>query len=203
MIPPNETQMTQDNKPPSKASWLVVAVIIFLLGAVVCGTGSAAAVLFAAALTLPAVLSKRRIESGLAVILLLLCLAVGASIYAEQGFCGEYCDYLQRGKIQMAVNLLEQLKSPVERFYATQHACPTPVQIGAVTANKYVTNILLNSSNREKCLYTAVLNTNMGFPANTTLGLAYLIQSNSWSCHNKDTATTQLDPIYLPSRCKD
>jgi len=207
MTSSNEIQTTQDKtqdkKPPSKASWLIVAVIIFLLGAVVCGTGSAVMVLFAAALTLPAVLSKRRVESGLGVILLLLCLAVGASIYAKQGFGGAYWDYLQRSKIQIAVSLLEQLKSPVERFYATQQACPTPAQIGAVISNKYVANILLNTSDGEKCVYTAVLNTNGGFTANTTLGLAYLIKSNTWSCKNTDAATTQIDPIYLPSRCKE
>ena len=199
MTSPNETQMTQDKKPPSKMSWLVVAMIVFVLGAVVCGTGSAVMVLFAAALTLPAVLSKQRIESGLGVILLLLYLAVGMSLYSNQ----VHKDYMQRSKIQMVVNSLEQLKSPVESFYTTQRACPTPVQIGAVTSDKYVANILLNSSNGEKCIYTAVLNTNMGFTANTTLGLAYLIQSNTWSCKNRDTATTQIDPIYLPSRCKE
>jgi len=91
----------------------------------------------------------------------------------------------------------------VERFYATQQACPTPAQIGAVTSDKYVANILRSSGDGEKCIYTAVLNTHMGFAANTTLGLAYLTKSNSWSCKNKDTATTQIDPIYLPSRCKE
>lgn len=203
MTPPNKTQMTQDKKPPSKAFWLVIAMIVFVLGSVVCGTGSAAAVLFAAALTLPAVLSKRRTESGLGVLLLWLCLAVGGSIYSKHGFGGAYQDYLQRAKIEMAVSLLEQLKSPVERFYTTQHTCPTPAQIGTVTSNKYVANILLKSSNGEKCIYTAVLNANMDFPANTTLGLAYLIQSNTWSCKNRDTATTLLDPMYLPFRCKE
>ncbi|OUD13178.1 pilin [Thioflexithrix psekupsensis] len=203
MTSSDEIQITQDKKPPSKASWLIVAVIIFVLGAGVCGTGSAIMVLFAAALTLPAVLSKWRIESGLGVILLSLCLAVGWSIYSKHGFGGEYWNYLQRGKVQAALSLLEQLKSPIEQFYATQHTCPTPAQIGAVTSNKYVTNILLNNSNGEKCIYTAVLDRKSGFPANTTLGLAYLIQSNRWSCYNKDAETTQMAPIYLPSKCKE
>lgn len=198
----NETQMTQDKKPPSKASWLVVAIIVFVLGAVVCGAGSIVVVLFAAALTLPVILSKRRAESGLGVIMLLLCLVVGASIY-NQGFGGAYWEYLQRAKVAVAIQWLEQLKSPVETFYAAHHNCPTPEQIGTATFSKYAINLQRSGTAGEKCTYSTVLNTDMGFSANTTLGLAYLVKSNTWSCKNKDTATTQIEPIYLPYRCKD
>jgi len=207
MTSPNDIQTTQDKKPPSKVGWLVVAMSAFVSGSVAHVSGSVAysigpavGVLCAAALALPAVLSKRRIESRLGVFLLLLFLAVGAKLYSNR----VYKEYMQRSKIITAVNLLERLKSPVESFYATQQVCPTPAQIGAVTSDKYVANILLNTSDGEKCIYTAVLDPKRGFTANTTLGLAYLIKSNTWSCKNKDTAATRIDSIYyLPSWCRD
>ncbi|OUD13177.1 pilin [Thioflexithrix psekupsensis] len=207
MTSSNDTQITQGKKPPSKVGWLVVAMSVFLLGLVAHVLGPAAysiypavVVLCAAALALPAARSKRLAESRLGIFLLLLCLAVGVKLYTNR----IYEEYMQRSKIITALDLLEWLKIPVESFYATQHACPTPAQIDAMTSDKYVTNILLNRRNGEKCIYIAVLDTKGGFTTNTTIGLAYLIKSNTWSCKNKDTAATRIDSIhYLPSWCKD
>lgn len=198
----NETETTQAQKPVSKAGWLVVAFIVFVLGSVVCGTGSIVVVFFAAVLSLPPVLSKRRAESLFGILLLLLCLKVGTSIYSEGGW-GPYWDYLQRARVESTIHyLLEALKSPVETFYAKQHACPMPAQVG-VTTSKYVVNILRSSASGEKCTYTAILKTKVGFATSITeLELTYLVDSNSWSCKGKDTASTQINPIYLPHRCR-
>ncbi len=201
----NENPVAQPKKPPSKISWLIVAFIVFMLGSVVCGTGSAAAVFFAAALTLPAVLSKRRGESAFGVLLLCLCLGIGSSIYSEQSQNpSSYWNYLKRAKVDLSLRTLEQLKSPVEAFYAAQHACPTPKEIGMAITSKYVENIVhIYIPDGKKCLYTALLKTDAGFDANTTLGLVYLPESQTWSCRNADTGTTTLNPIYLPFKCKN
>lgn len=187
-----------DNRTVSKTNWLIAATIVFALGTVIWG-GSALVVLFAAGLTLPAIQSKHSLESGLGVSLLLLCLMVSLSMfsnYIEQ-------EYLKRTKILEVWRLLEQLKSPVESFYAAQHVCPTLQQIEVTTANRYVANILLSGSYEEKCIYTAVLNSKLSFAPNSTLGSAYFFKSNAWSCKNKDTATTSINPAYLPSLCRD
>ncbi|EIJ44207.1 Pilin (bacterial filament) [Beggiatoa alba B18LD] len=205
MKPTNEPIAVQPKKIPSKISWLIVAFIVFVLGAIVCGTGSATAVFFAAALTLPAVLSKRRAESAFGVLLLCFCLGIGSVIYSKQNENpSSYWNYLKRAKVNLSLSILEQLKSPVEAFYAAQHACPNPKEIGIAITNKYVENIVhTHLSDDKKCLYTAFLKTDAGFDANATLGLVYLSESRTWSCKNADTGTTTLNPIYLPFKCKN
>ncbi len=205
MIPTNETLAARPKKPPSKIVWLIIAFIVFVLGSVVCATGSAAVIFFAAALSLPAVLSKRQGESAFGVLLLCLCLGIGSSIYFKQSQNpSSYWNYLKRAKVDLSLNVLEQLKAPVEAFYTAQHVCPTPKEIGMAMTSKYMENIVrTHISDNKKCLYTAFLKSDAGFDANATLGLVYLSESQIWSCKNADTGTTTLNPIYLPFKCKN
>ena len=188
--------------PPSSGAWLGLAVILFVGGLVACGSGSAAILFVAAVFTLPAVLRRRPVQRIFGVILLLLSLAVGISLYSEQGW-GPYGDYLLRAKASEAVNLLASLKKPVEAFYAERKYCPTPEEIGVKTQGKYVAGVARTSAADDaKCVYTATLKDGLGFGANATLGLAYSPEAQTWSCKDQDTGTSKLSPRYLPGSCK-
>ncbi|MCP4700711.1 MAG: hypothetical protein GY862_28230 [Gammaproteobacteria bacterium] len=103
-----------------------------------------------------------------------------------------------------ALVLLSGLKIPVEAFCEEKKYCPTPEEVNARFASAYVTRIVRSSpAHSAKCVYTATLKDDQGFGANATLGLAYLIEQQTWSCKPTDTGSTTIDPAYLPFACKD
>jgi hypothetical protein len=98
-----------------------------------------------------------------------------------------------------ALTLLIDLKTPVEAFYGEKKYCPTPEEVNAHFASVYVTHIVRSSlAHSTKCMYTATLKDN----AHVSVGLAYLIERQTWSCKPADIGTT-IAPAYLPFACRD
>lgn len=190
--------------PRSSGIWLGLAVVLFVAGLVVCGSGSAAVLFLATLSTLPAVLGKRHSgQRAFGVILLCTSLSAGISLYSKQGW-GFHSNYLRRAKATEVMSLLASLKPAVEAFYTDKKYCPTPEEVGAKTPGKYVVKVVRTSfAGDTKCVYTATLKDSLGFDANATLGLAYLPTTKTWSCKDQDTGTTKLSPLYLPRDCRE
>ena len=157
--------------PRSSGGWLGLAVVLFVAGLVVCGSGSAAVLFLAALSTLPTVLGRRYpVQRTFGVILLFISLSTGISLYSKQGW-GIYNNYRQRAKATEVMSLLASIKTSVEVFYADRKYCPTPEEVGAKTRGKYVMGVTRTSAASDaKCVYTATLKNGLGFDANATDG---------------------------------
>ena len=99
-----------------------------------------------------------------------------------------------------ALVLLIDLTTPVEAFYEEKKYCPMPEEVGVHFVSAYVTHIVRSSpAHSMKCVYTATLKDD----TNISIGPAYLLDRQVWSCKPTDTGTTTIDPTYLPFACKD
>ncbi|MCP4700712.1 MAG: hypothetical protein GY862_28235 [Gammaproteobacteria bacterium] len=197
------TRPPAPNAASSSGGWLGLAVVLFVLGLVVCGSGSAAMLFLAALFALPAVLGRRRPGQRFGMILMIVSLSVGMSLYSKQGWHPRpYSDYLRRAKAAEALNLLGKLKPQVEQWHKDKKRCPGTLELGVQIQSKYTERIALTRADTAKCVYTATLKTDAGFSKNAIIGLAYLIEQQTWSCTDADTGTTKLELAYLPHACR-
>ncbi len=114
-----------------------------------------------------------------------------------------YNDYINRGKVSEAVQLLAGLRIPMQEFYLSRGVWPTVDQIGGKSAGKYTS--LITSSTDPNNLYVEA---EMRGAANSPLGgkkvrMLYFQTGKDWNWDCTIAGVT--NPIgvqYLPSSCK-
>lgn len=115
-----------------------------------------------------------------------------------------YSDYVNRGKVSEAVQLLGGLRIPMQEFYMARGTWPTIQEVGGKSSGSYVEKI--ESSSEPDNLYIEA--TLRGQSGSSVLGgkqlrMVFFQQSRTWNwlCTTDDT-TNPIDDRLLPSSCK-
>lgn len=110
-----------------------------------------------------------------------------------------YGDYMKRGKVSEAVQLLAGLRIPMQEYYMSNDAWPQVATVGAKTSGKY-TSILVSSTDPDDLYVEATLKGQDDL-GGTKIRVVYFPDENEWVC-TTNNATPPIPPQYLPTSCK-
>lgn len=112
-----------------------------------------------------------------------------------------YTDYIKRGKVAEAVQLLGGLKTPLEEYFASKGMFPGPASLVPLfepkTGGKYTTNLKLDAGGVATTLSIDFL-TDDSVLKDYTMKLVYKADTKIWVCNEGTTVPAK----FLPSTCK-
>ena len=113
-----------------------------------------------------------------------------------------YTDYLKRGKVSEAMQLLGGLKTPMEEYFASKGSFPTSVTtLTDKTAGKYTTGLKIETVTSNAATMVVSFRTDDSVLSGYVMKLAYDPTSKIWLCDATKAGTT-LPIKFLPSTCK-
>ncbi|SEH08582.1 pilin [Candidatus Venteria ishoeyi] len=119
-----------------------------------------------------------------------------------------YRDYIDRGKVSEAMQLLSGVRIPLQEYLIERGTWPSIETVGAKEQGKYTTSIVSGKYVKDsKNVYYA--EATMRGDSSTSIGgkkvrMIYLPGARDWDCTVEDIdANEALDYRYLPSACKD
>jgi TM2 domain-containing membrane protein YozV/Tfp pilus assembly major pilin PilA len=110
-----------------------------------------------------------------------------------------YTDFLKRGKVSEAIELLSGLKTPAEEYLAAKGEFPPTIDVVTdKTSGKYVASLM---SNPEEFYFEATMRTDDSVLGGKILRLIYHPHTKMWTCD--DSYPNKIPPKYLPSTCRE
>lgn len=109
-----------------------------------------------------------------------------------------YSDYLERAKVAEAVQLLSQLKTPTEEYFAAYDKFPPSLEaIGATDlSGKYVAKLEINP----EAFYLQAIMGGYSNLKGKAVRLSYVPENQRWQCHSPQKM--KIENKYLPSSCR-